>query len=576
MMGEQTIHVYDEFGQILEVNGICHFSMESTGKKYIFYHLNEEVQGNRIKMYVADCGDAQGEAAPIPDDVWQSIREYMSKLLKREQTPGIKGLPMKDSSIYLGKVKKIGVPKESIAVFAATNVIGSDTSDTPVVPGTSPAIDDNNGESLDPNLNKKPEQPKKEEVKLEKAPAVATILEPVRDEEIYKKVDELEKDVKATKALEDTLKKTNDELVALKEEITKNKDDQEIALSVSINNLQTAIDDIKIELNTIKEELHKHLEEAPADNPNQKVLVDNNAMEAYNQAQNQTYTAEPQQQAYNQVPNEQPNIGGTYMPISEEVQAITGLEPQGEPEQISEQTMESGPDYVSPLEPDQAPQTMVKPPVESIGMQEPGGIVDPTVSPIGATVIPPGEASDGPIRESILVPPVDSNQQRRYEPEDTLVEPSLKNDDGPKITPVSIVDPPVIQQAEQPPVVEEESSILVEPALVTPEPQYFANAAILGQTEGGDNVQDDPNIYNTALPPENPTSDDYQVDTTPLVENPLTSINDSSNYVPYDENADIQDNHFNEAPVTMPDGAIGTNQMPQVTGNTILTPNQLP
>jgi hypothetical protein len=83
MMGEQTIHVYDEFGQILEVNGICHFSMESTGKKYIFYHLNEEVQGNRIKMYVADCGDAQGEAAPIPDDVWQGLlRAYCGTYLQ--------------------------------------------------------------------------------------------------------------------------------------------------------------------------------------------------------------------------------------------------------------------------------------------------------------------------------------------------------------------------------------------------------------------------------------------------------------------------------------------------------------
>ena len=286
------------------------------------------------------------------------------------------------------------------------------------------------------------------------------------------------------------------------------------------------------------------------------------------------------QQQYQQM--EPTNMGGTYMPISEEVQAIPGMNLTDEGEPINEQAMENGPDYVTPLQPDQAVQQVPQQPMDNMGMQNQGGIADPTrmmQNPnvdLGPTVIPPGEASDGPIRESILVPPVDPGQQRRYEPEDTLVEPSLKNDDGPKITPVSIVDPPVIQQAEQPPVVEEESSILVEPDLVTQEPQYFANAAILGQTEGGDTVQDDPNIYNTALPPENPMSDDYQVDTTPLVENPLTSINDSSSYVPYDENADIQSNHFNEAPVTMPDGAIGANQMPPVPGNTTLTPNQLP
>ncbi len=556
MMGEQTIHVYDEFGQILEVKGICHFSMESTGKKYIFYHLNEEVQGNRIKMYVADCGTATGEAAPIPDDVWQSIRDYMSKLLKREPTPGITGIPMKDSSIYLGKVKKIGVPKESIAVFAATNVIGSDTNaDSPVmVDGSAPA-QEQKGESLDPNLNKKEEKPK-EEVKLESAPAVTTILEPVKDEEIYKKVEALENDINALKPMTIVTTALQTEIATLKEDIGKGREELEVSLSVSVNELRTAIDDLKIELNTIKEEIQKLAEGNPSDQPAEKVLV-NNEQPVQELVPEQVQPEPPVQEQ--QVPEQPPvNMGGTYMPISEEVQAIDL--PPAEPEEAQEQNV----NYEQQ---------------NNMAMQEPGGIVDPTRVPstteIGATVIPPGEASDGPIRESILVPPVDSTQTKRFEPEDTLVEPNLKNDDGPKITPVSIVDPPVIQQAEQPPVVEEESSILVEPDLVTPEPQYFANAAILGQTEGNEPSPDDASIYNTVLPPENPITD-ATVDTTPLVENPLTSINDSSNYVPYDEGAEVQSNHFNEAPVTMPDGAIRSNQMPPVAGNTTLTPNQLP
>lgn len=541
MMGEQTIHVYDEFGQILEVKGICHFSMESTGKKYIFYHLNEEVQGNRIKMYVAEVGENQGEAAPIPDEVWSSIRDYMSKLLKREKGDGITGLPMKDSTIHLGKVKKIGVPKESIAVFAATNVIEKDKSDTPVM-----------GEE-----DKKP----KEEVKLEKAPAVTTVLEPVKDEEIYKKVEELSNTI-------ETVKASIPDNAAIEALISKGDEQVLSGFNASIAEVKGLIANVQAELDVVKEELQNHIEEC---NASARVLA----------AQPETTPAVVE--IASTTPPVEVNMGETIMPISEDVQSVST-------EEVSESKLEettnnadaeAATEY-APLEPEVSPDAMDKPAPENTP-QEPGGIVDPTrvsnnPSEIGATVIPPSEGNEGVIRESILVPPSEP-ERRRKEPEDTLYEPSLTAPQAPTITPVSIVDPAPLQESvpaeDQEPA---DTNTLYEPELVTKEPQYFENAARLSETEANDNPlnpQDDAAIYNTQLPPENPG-----VDTAPLVENPLiNSINDSSNYVPYDEGASVQTTHFSEdAPVTMPDGSVDPSQIAPLPGTngSALTPNQLP
>ncbi len=520
MMGEQTLHVYDEFGQILEVKGICHFSMESTGKKYVFYHLNEEVQGNRIKMYVAEVGDTQGVAQPIPDDVWLTIRDYMSKLLKREPAEGVTGLPMKDSSIYCGKVKKIGVPKESIAVFAATNVIeAAENKDEPVVPAATPATEEpKTEESLDPALNKPAEpEPPKDEVQLESTPAVATVLEPVKDEELYKKVDELAATVEEMKTTVSNIPTTPD-MTGVEELINKNKEEM---ITVMETFKQTILD-MKVELDTVRDELHKHLEEHPTDDSAVKVLVNNE----------------------NEQPNE--NIGMTVKP-TEEVQSV------------AEQELN--------LEPEAAPATMEKPPVEEI--VENNGVETPEASPKVQA-----EGTEEGIQETILVPPTNEAPKAPKEPEDTLVEKSLTAPKGPTITPISIVDAPPIEESSdvEVPELESEQTTLYEPELVTKEPSYFENAQNLSDAEKNENPldpKDDPDV-NKVLPPENPG--------TPLQETPYaTSIHDSSTYVPFDDGADVQKNHFNEAPVTMPTGSVNPKQMaPLGGGATALTPNQLP
>ena len=230
------------------------------------------------------------------------------------------------------------------------------------------------------------------------------------------------------------------------------------------------------------------------------------------------------------------------------------------------------------LEPEAAPATIEKPPVEQITEQEPGGVTDPTkveAADTGATVLPPSDGADDSIRETILVPPTNNEAPKaQKEPEETLVEPSLTAPKGPTITPISIVDSSPIEEASEPepPELESEQNALYEPELVTKEPSYFENAQNLSDTEKNENPldpNDEPDI-NKELPPENPSA--------PLQESQYaTSIHDSSTYVPFSEDADVQKNHFNEAPVTMPTGTVNPKQMaPLGGGATALTPNQLP
>ena len=197
------------------------------------------------------------------------------------------------------------------------------------------------------------------------------------------------------------------------------------------------------------------------------------------------------------------------------------------------------------------------------------GVATPEASPKAQA-----EGTEEGIQETILVPPTNEAPKAPKEPEDTLVEKSLTAPKGPTITPISIVDAPPIEESTdvEVPELESEQTTLYEPELVTKEPSYFENAQNLSDAEKNENPldpKDDPDV-NKVLPPENPG--------TPLQETPYaTSIHDSSTYVPFDDGADVQKNHFNEAPVTMPTGSVNPKQMaPLGGGATALTPNQLP
>ena len=140
MMGIEEIKVTDSAKQIKNVKGICYFKLEDTNKNYLFYHLDEYVENDRMKMYVAEAGSTFGTQPPIDDATWTKLKtEVMHGLLNSNNSlTGIDFLPMKGEDIFLGDARKISVPTASITTFASNNIVtnASNELDVPVIGDT--------------------------------------------------------------------------------------------------------------------------------------------------------------------------------------------------------------------------------------------------------------------------------------------------------------------------------------------------------------------------------------------------------------------------------------------------------
>ena len=69
-----NITVIDIRGNGVLAEGISYIKLNSTGKQYVLYTLNETVENDLIKMYVAETGPSVGVAGSIPDSDWNNLR----------------------------------------------------------------------------------------------------------------------------------------------------------------------------------------------------------------------------------------------------------------------------------------------------------------------------------------------------------------------------------------------------------------------------------------------------------------------------------------------------------------------
>ena len=54
-------------GEIIEADIISYFELQNTGKRYVFYTLNEIVENDLVKMYVSEVGAANMLAQTMTD-----------------------------------------------------------------------------------------------------------------------------------------------------------------------------------------------------------------------------------------------------------------------------------------------------------------------------------------------------------------------------------------------------------------------------------------------------------------------------------------------------------------------------
>lgn len=79
-------------GEIIKGELISYFEYVPTGKKYIFFTMNERVDNDLIKMYVSEVNTTQTLSEQMTDDEWTNIKGVMKSILTGNNDTNIKYL----------------------------------------------------------------------------------------------------------------------------------------------------------------------------------------------------------------------------------------------------------------------------------------------------------------------------------------------------------------------------------------------------------------------------------------------------------------------------------------------------
>lgn len=79
-------------GEIIEADIISYFELQNTGKRYVFYTLNEIVENDLVKMYVSEVGNANMLAQTMSDEDWTTLKSIMKSILTGHENPNVKYL----------------------------------------------------------------------------------------------------------------------------------------------------------------------------------------------------------------------------------------------------------------------------------------------------------------------------------------------------------------------------------------------------------------------------------------------------------------------------------------------------
>jgi hypothetical protein len=80
-------------GEVIRAELISYFELVNTGKKYLFYTLNEIVENGLVKMYVAEVAEEAGTLSEqMTDEEWANLKAIMKSMLTGNNNPNIKYL----------------------------------------------------------------------------------------------------------------------------------------------------------------------------------------------------------------------------------------------------------------------------------------------------------------------------------------------------------------------------------------------------------------------------------------------------------------------------------------------------
>ncbi|MCH5167678.1 MAG: hypothetical protein J1F35_07315 [Erysipelotrichales bacterium] len=131
----ENIQVTNKAGETIVVEGISFIELTEANKKYVFYTLNEKVDNDLTKIYIAEVSDSDEESGSISDAEWDDLRKKMVRISHKEELTDVKYLSMTDQTFKIGDPRKLAVSAVNMQAFKdyqITHTISVNQTDTPV------------------------------------------------------------------------------------------------------------------------------------------------------------------------------------------------------------------------------------------------------------------------------------------------------------------------------------------------------------------------------------------------------------------------------------------------------------
>ena len=105
----ENVTIVDKNGNGILAEGLMYINVKSTGTKYVFYTLNEMVDQDQTKIYIAETADAVGQASPIEEEEWKYLKKTMVSIAHNEELPDIEHIKMTGVTFNISDPKKLAV-----------------------------------------------------------------------------------------------------------------------------------------------------------------------------------------------------------------------------------------------------------------------------------------------------------------------------------------------------------------------------------------------------------------------------------------------------------------------------------
>ncbi len=138
-----NIQILNKNGDMMSVEAIAHIQIVGENKKYLIYTLNEKVDNDLTKIYIAETieKDATGGSVnSINENDWAALREKLVRISHKEEIADVSYLQFGDTTFNVGEAKKLAVTsvaKQAFKDAQATHTISTNQTETPVISETS-------------------------------------------------------------------------------------------------------------------------------------------------------------------------------------------------------------------------------------------------------------------------------------------------------------------------------------------------------------------------------------------------------------------------------------------------------